>query len=72
MGRTEWILLMLCAGGALMFALGKGARSTSCTNIRSDHRPDRIMILFIPASPLTWKECRTEPYGARFCCSAAH
>ncbi len=68
MGRTEWILLMLCAGGALMFALGKGSP------IYQLHQYPLgiigligIMILFIPGLfPFTWKEVQDRTIWGTF------
>ena len=73
MSRTEWLLLILLLGGAIMFALGKGSP------IYQLHSYPLgiigligIMILFIPAcSPSPGRRCRTAPSGAPSCCWAA-
>jgi sodium-dependent dicarboxylate transporter 2/3/5 len=68
MSRTEWLLLMLCAGGALMFALGKGSP------IYELHQYPLgiiglvgIMILFTPGLfPFSWKEVQDRTIWGTF------
>jgi sodium-dependent dicarboxylate transporter 2/3/5 len=68
MGRTEWLLLALCAGGAIMFALGKGSPLLEL------HQYPLgiiglvgILILFTPGLfPFTWKEVQDRTIWGTF------
>jgi di/tricarboxylate transporter len=68
MSRAEWLLLALCAGGALMFALGKGSP------ILELHQYPLgivglvgIMVLFTPGLfPFTWKEVQDRTIWGTF------
>jgi sodium-dependent dicarboxylate transporter 2/3/5 len=68
MGRMEWVLLLLCAGGAMMFALGKGSPI-----FELHHYPlgiiglVGILILFTPGLfPFTWKEVQDRTIWGTF------
>jgi solute carrier family 13 (sodium-dependent dicarboxylate transporter), member 2/3/5 len=68
MSRAEWLLLILLAGGALMFALGKGSP------ILQLHQYPLgiiglvgIIVLFIPGLfPFTWKEVQDRTIWGTF------
>jgi solute carrier family 13 (sodium-dependent dicarboxylate transporter), member 2/3/5 len=68
MGRMEWLLLVLCAGGAVMFALGKGSP------IFELHQYPLgiigligILVLFTPGLfPFTWKEVQDRTIWGTF------